>query len=606
MKVGESMQYPRSTPDRCCCLLVSGACLLALVACDDASPSAPTVATAEPALDLVIDDFEDGDQINSLGGTWYTYTDADSGGVSRFEIPSGSATALSASGEGFQSEHALSVEFSFDQGQLSYDPYVGIGSSVGGASAPLDLSGYSTLQYSYRGNAHTVRLETTDVTDYDVHGVAVAASSSWKTVELPLNLFSQEGWGTPVAFDPSHITALSFHIRGATDQSGSLSIDDLGAVQQAADTGPDMEIRDLAPPAPVEIDSVAIDNPLQELAMESLDRGYNITNWLEEGRFDGFDYDEDFVASLANAGFESVRLPIDLDLYVEETSGSGADLELTLHDDLFDVLDAFDEWTEKYGLSFTIDYHQYDRSLDFSDADSNAEAVALWGKVAAHFADNPRSDLFFELLNEPELSAGGTAPTQEQWTNLAEDMIAAIRSQDTKHSIIFGDVEWYGITPLSKREPLSDDKVIYSFHFYEPFVFTHQGASWANMGTTHDIPFPYSPERWSDRFADLGVTPSMESWILSEVRNYYRTGSRQALFNRIVAAKQWAVDHDVPVICNEFGVYDATSRLEDRVRYYSDLIGIFNELEIPWQHWFMILQADADVLPEYREAFGLE
>src|SRR5690606_66964 len=201
---------------------------------------------------------------------------------------------------------------------------------------------------------------------------------------------------------------------------------------------------------------------------------------------------------LAAAGFRGLRLPIDFDLYVEEASGSGDDLELTLHEDLFTILDSFNEWTEKHGLSFTIDFHQYDRSLDFSDPESTSEAVALWGAVAEHFADNERKDLFFELLNEPELSAGGTAPTQTQWTELAESMIAAIRAHDDHPTILVGDVPGYRIGPLSTREPLSDDNVIYACHSCGPFIFTRQRAAWSNMASTHALPCPSDPAGWSD------------------------------------------------------------------------------------------------------------
>ena len=580
--------------------------LLANLGCDSSSSSHKSFSTTTagpgpsevPALDLVIDDFEDGDTQTALGGSWYSYSDVDNGG--------GSTVAYLAEGEGFESEHSLKADASFDQGDLTYEPYVGLGASLGSKTAPFDLSAYASLQYTYRGLEHSVRLETTDVTDYDYHGVLVPASTTWKTVELALPLFTQEGWGTKVPFDPTHVLALSFHVRGATDQTGSLEIDNLGAVEQAGPTEPDMEIQEPAPPTLVTLDSLSIDNPLQARALESLDRGYNITNWLEQARFESFVYDEAYVGQLAASGFKSLRLPIDLDLYIEESSGSGDDLELTLHEDLFTILDSFNSWTEDHGLSFTIDFHQYDRSLDFADPASTAEAVALWGAVAEHFADNTREDLFFELLNEPELSAGGTAPTGAQWTELAERMIAAIREHDDHHTIIFGDVEWYGIGPLSAREPLSDDNVIYAFHFYDPFIFTHQGASWANMGTTHDLPFPYDPARWSDTSSELGFTPFMESWILNEMRNYYRAGNVNALQNRITTAKKWAVDHNVPVICNEFGAYDGTSQLEDRARYYTELTRIFRELEIPWQHWFMILDDEGSVSPEYREAFGLE
>lgn len=560
----------------------------------------------EPALDLVIDDFEDGDAATALGGFWYSYSDVDNGGGSTVEFPRNDAGELSMEGEGYASERSLRVECSFDQGALTYEPYIGLGANLGSASAPFDLSDYGSLKYTYRGVGHSVRLETADVADYDFHGVLLPTSAAWKTVELALPLFVQEGWGEKVPFDPTRVLAVSYHIRGATGQTGSLEIDNLGMVKQQGDAEPDMELHEPAPPAIVELESIAIDNPLQALALETLDRGYNVTNWLEEGRFESFVYDETFVEQLAAAGFRGLRLPIDFDLYVEEASGSGDDLELTLHEDLFTILDSFNEWTEKHGLSFTIDFHQYDRSLDFSDPESTSEAVALWGAVAEHFADNERKDLFFELLNEPELSAGGTAPTQTQWTELAESMIAAIREHDDHHTIIFGDVQWYGIGPLSTREPLSDDNVIYAFHFYDPFIFTHQGAAWSNMASTHDLPFPYDPARWSDTSTDLGFTPFMESWILNEMRNYYRNGNANALYNRIATAKKWAVEHNVPVICNEFGAYDGTSQLEDRVRYYTELTRIFGELEIPWQHWFMILDEEGEVIPEYREAFGLD
>ena len=59
------------------------------------------------------------------------------------------------------------------------------------------------------------------------------------------------------------------------------------------------------------------------------------------------------------------------------------------------------------------------------------------------------------------------------------------------------------------------------------------------------------------------------------------------------------------IICNEFGAYDATSLPEDRLRYYTDVIDIFEQLEIPWQHWFMNLDADGTVAPDVAAAFHL-
>jgi len=555
---------------------------------------------------LLVDDFEDGDDVPLIPGGWYGYTDTDSGGVSTLTFTGAADGAVAMNGMGFQSQKSLEVSYTLAKGTSLIDPFVGFGASIGSDATPYDLTSYSGVSYTYQGSAHRVQVQVSDVTDFDDFGVNVLASPTWKTVTLPFQTFAQEGWGVKAPFDLGHVRNIAFAIKGATGASATLKVDDLRVTRSSGPATPDMPIRAAAPPADVTIDSIAIDNPLQAKAMKYLSRGYNVTNWLEQERFTGFTYDEAFVQKLAAAGFRSLRLPVDFDLYVASTTGTGDSLALTVSDDLWQVLDAFDTWTRKHGLSLTIDYHQYTTLPDIADPDSVQKAVLLWGQVAAHFATNTREDLFFELMNEPELSFGGTDPTQAEWGAIADRMVTAIRAADTTHSIIFGDVAWYGIDKLVSRAPLSDTNVIYAFHDYEPFIFTHQGASWANLGATHDLPYPYDPARWSETYAGLGFNTSMEPWMLAALKTYYRDGSRAALRNHIVTAKRWAVTHNVPVICNEFGAYDATSLLADRARYYTDLIWIFQELQIPWQHWFMIMSADGTVIPEYRKAFLLD
>jgi len=553
-----------------------------------------------------VDDFEDGDDQPLIPGAWYRFDDQSKGGGSTLTFSGATDGAIAMNGAGFQSERSLQIDHVFDQGTLSYLPFVGFGASLADPASPLDWSGYEGVSYSYRGAAHNVRVEIPEVKDYDVHGVSVPASDTWKTVVFPFRQFAQEGWGTKVPFDATRVTNLSFYLRGPDGGSGSLQIDDLKVVRTVPAVEPDMPVNPPAVPADEPAGSLVITNPLQAKAEAYLTRGYNITDWLESERFSGFVYDEDFVSRLALAGFKGLRLPIDLDRYVDSKTGTGASLAITLNSDLFTILDAFDAWTRDHGLSLTIDYHQYDGSLLQSEPDSLALAVLLWGKVAEHFASNPREDLFFELLNEPELSFGGsTKPTQAQWTTLAEQMTAAIRATDQTHTLIFGDVSWYGIDALASRAPLSDANVIYAFHDYDPYIFTHQGASWAGMGTTHDVPYPYSAERWSPYYADLGFSPQMEPWLLASAKSYYGTGNRSAIRNRILKAKRWAVTNNLPVICNEFGAYDGSSRLEDRQRYYTDVVSIFEELAIPWQHWFMVMDASGQVIPEYRAAMHL-
>ncbi|HSC86194.1 MAG TPA: cellulase family glycosylhydrolase [Polyangiaceae bacterium] len=552
--------------------------------------------------DLLIDDFEDGDVSAAIGGDWFSYTDQDASGASTVTDP-----AELIAGTGHDSAHALAIDFALDQGAYTYDPFVGVSLAIPGA---VDVPKYEGITYWFQGAAHTVRFETTDITDYDYYVMSVPASTTWKQVTIPFSQLAQAGYGTPVEWSPELLGTLAWHVVAADGTSGALQLDDVWFLESAPiDRGPkNLVIRDAEPPVKDVLEDVAIPGALQLKAMAQLNRGYNLTNWLESGRFDGtFAFDESYVEKLAAAGFQGIRLPIDLDLYVDQTSGSGDAMTLTLNDDLWTVLDSFAEWTDTHGLSLTIDYHQYDHDWSFGDAAGVDRAVALWGAVATHFAANPRDDIYYELLNEPELSTGasGILPASS-WTPVAQRMIDAIRVPDDTHTIIFGDVNWYGIEQLSARTPFADGNIVYAFHSYEPFIFTHQGADWAQMATTHDVPFPYTPERWSEYSSDFGLTTAQPNWIWDNFANYYKNGTVEAMYNRIVQAKRWGVENGVPVICNEFGAYERRSRLEDRVNYYRELIGAFAELEIPWQSWFMIMDDQGQVIPEYVEAFRLD
>lgn len=569
---------------------------------DDSESGGAGGEGGSPHDEAVLDDFEDGDLTNALGTNWYTYTDQGNSGASTLTGPN-SAPSIVAPG-GYESEYGLSIIYTLAQGEYEWDPFVGFGTTL---PASFDLSDYQGLSFYYRGASHTVRFESSNVTDYDFYMVRVPAASEWTRITVPFVTLTQDGYGTPVEWSPETVTALSWHIGGPDGTSGTLELDNIRFEKDApVDRGPkNLTIQPAAPPAQVELEDIVIPGELQERAMEQLNRGYNVTNWLEDGRFDGtFRFDEDFVARLAENGFWGLRLPIDLDLYVTSESEDGT--EVVVDDDLWLVLDNFATWTSDHGLSLTIDYHQYDASFTFNDEVGVNRAIALWKTVAAHFATNPRDDLYYELLNEPELSVGSTRVLNASaWTPVAERMIAAIRGEDDQHTIIFGDVNWYGIQQLSAREPFGDDNIVYAFHFYEPFIFTHQGASWAEQTSTKNVPFPYSPETWSEYSSDFGLGTTQPSWIWDQFRSYYRNGTVEALYNQIARAKSWGVTHGVPVICNEFGAYDRTARTEDRVRYYEALIGIFEDLEIPWQHWFMIMDAHGNIPTEYVHAFRL-
>lgn len=549
--------------------------------------------TMPAGLGTLVDDFEDGDNLSKIGDYWYTYNDNDNGGASIITTPLNEEENIIPGRVNNGSNYALQVNYTLDRGDYEYDPYVGWGVQV----APDEANGhFGGLTYWYKGGAHEVHVEITDVEDYDVHLAKFPASRTWKQAVVRFKDLVQGGWGKEVPFDAKHIMAISFQAKGNKSKlvTDSLFIDNI-YLQDSSEVEkdqPDMEIKDPVIPV-VEFTEaeITVTNPLQEKAMKYLNKGVNFTNWLEnaDGKFKSFELGESDVKILADNGFKSLRLPIDLDLYATNRDAfvAGTDTELKFDDDtLFLVLDSFVEWTAKYNMSLVIDYHEYDNSYNTTSAkDANYVKMMAetWKHVAAHYAESPREDLFFELLNEPDMSDGKV--TAATWTTAAQAMIDAIRTVDTKHTILFGDAQWYSITLLAKRTPFTDDNIIYVIHTYEPFAFTHQGGSWTDYATIHDIPFPYDPAKWSTVSGDFGVNKSTKSYVKTNIKNYYKTGSKEAILEQILKAKKWAATNNVPVIINEFGALNLRSTAESRINYLTAMREICDTLQIPWTHW---------------------
>ena len=555
-------------------------------------PAEGPITTAE-GLGVVLDDFEDGNGMSNTDGYWYTYNDNDNEGASIITTALDEEGNIAAQRVNNGSNYAFKVAYTLDKGGYAYEPYVGWGVQI----EENDANGrFGGITYWYKGGAHEVHVEISDVQDYDVHLAKVAASTTWKQAVIRFKDLVQGGWGEEVPFDAKHITAISFQAKGNKSKviTDSLFIDNiyLQDTSEVAKDQPDMEIKDpLIPTVEFTEAEITVTNPLQEKAMKYLNKGVNFTNWLEnaDGKFKSFELGEKDVQILAENGFKSLRLPIDLDLYATNRDAfiAGTDAELKFDDDtLFMVLDSFVEWTGKYNMSLVIDYHEYDNSYNLTSAkDENyiKMMAETWKHVAAHYAENTREDLFFELLNEPDMSNGKV--TAALWTNAAQAMIDAIRTVDTKHTILFGDAQWYSITLLAKRTPFTDDNIIYVIHTYEPFTFTHQGGSWTDYATIKNIPFPYDPAKWSTVSGDFGVTASTKAYVKTNIKNYYKTGSKEAIMVEILKAKKWAAANNVPVIINEFGALNLRSTAESRINYLTAMREICDTLQIPWTHW---------------------
>lgn len=569
-------------------------------------------AVAQQSPTVLIEDFEDGNSQNTLGGYWYSFNDNQNGGKSHIKQQSWQKDAFVTTG-GYESLGMFHVDVVLDKAAYQWNPYYAFATNIN-KSASLNPSAFAGISYWHKGVAHKFRVETSEVIDYDFYSIPVAASDVWTLVTIDFSMLNQEGWGKKVNINLDQSIKIVWNLDAT---SGSFQIDDIRFVKEIRyEKQNNMQILPAEIPVAVAVKG-NISSPLNDLSKKYLTKGMNLASWAEANKITStnpkdWKYNEATIKLQANQGLLGIRFPIDLDLYVVDRLNvlSGAKKKIEIEPMLYTLLDSMNIWTKRYGLSLTIDYHAYDGSYNRASSKDPKfrEAVSsLWRVVAQHFVKEKREDLFFELTNEPCLSLPeGEYIDQADWTLLAQMMIDSIRKVDKTRPIIFGDTKWYSLDELIKNKPLKDTYVIYSFHMYDPFVFSHQGASWTNMGTMKNVPFPYSPERWSTEFRDFGIIDGTPGWVKDQMKRYYQEGNKQFIKNRLAKVKNWAYDYNVPLICNEWGALPNTAKIEDLNAYFKTMGEIFREMDISWQVWFGIMDSENKLLPGMSEALDLK
>ena len=127
-------------------------------------------------------------------------------------------------------------------------------------------------------------------------------------------------------------------------------------------------------------------------------------------------------------------------------------------------LDQIADWADELGLHLILDNHTFDPAVNTSP-DIGDVLVPVWTQLAAHFAAHP-AHLYYEILNEPHGISDAT------WNAIQQEVIDAIRQVDQRHAIVVGPANWNSFRNLNRMPVFADYNLVYTFHFYEPFVFT--------------------------------------------------------------------------------------------------------------------------------------
>lgn len=307
-------------------------------------------------------------------------------------------------------------------------------------------------------------------------------------------------------------------------------------------------------------------------------RGVNLTGWFQKSsprQIHLYQYTPEEFHAIKAMGCDHIRLPIDL----HHMAGPGPEFLL---DTLFlRLLDQVVDWAENVGLYIILDNHTFDPAVD-TKPDVEPVLTACWRQMAKHFR-NRSSLVLYEVLNEPHGISDGV------WNAIQGRVIQAIREEDPLHTIVVGPANWNSYANLSLMPSYSDTNLIYTFHFYDPMLFTHQGASWVNpVIQIEGVPFPYDASR-------MPAMPSAFSgtWLQSAYQNYPNEGTENYIRAKINLAVQFMHQRHVPLWCGEFGVYNLYAPREDRARWIRTVREELESARIAWSLW------------EYRGGFGI-
>jgi aryl-phospho-beta-D-glucosidase BglC (GH1 family) len=341
----------------------------------------------------------------------------------------------------------------------------------------------------------------------------------------------------------------------------------------------------LAATAPAQDRAAALQTALARA--QHLKQGINASEWFAQAE----DYsaartnrytDAADIALMARLGFDHVRLSIDAKPLQQDPQGADG-----LNADFVGRLDRAVDAMLSNGLAVIVDLHPND---DFkqqlrSGNDPVDRLVKLWRELAAHYASRDPDRVFFEIMNEPEVS------DPYRWAGIQARVAAAIREAAPRHTIIAAGGNYSDIWDLLAQEPLADGNVIYNFHFYEPHEFTHQGAGWGApwWSYTHSIPYPATESQMQEMLKEV-PDPAARY----QLENYWLNGWDAHHIRLLIdEAAQWARDKHVPLICDEFGAYREHSDPASRDQWIHDVRSALEADGIGWAMW------------DYRGGFGV-
>ncbi len=294
------------------------------------------------------------------------------------------------------------------------------------------------------------------------------------------------------------------------------------------------------------------------LAAARYRRGANAGNYLEVPPDQNWSvpHSAEDLRQMKSEGFDHVRIPVAWHHY------TGAAPDYTIAPGIFAKVDVLLEVAREQKLSVLLNIHHFE-PLNVDPVAEKARFLAMWRQIAERYS-GAGEEVAFELLNEPHTKA-----TTAVMNALYAEVIPLIRKTNPRRTIFVGPGEWNKASELQALIlPDNDENLIVTLHCYDPFFFTHQGASWSGPDTAlTGIVFPGPPAQ------PLAIAESLPQKVRDRIHAYNtlpmaeNPSSEQSFLKSVQLASQWSEHYGRPIHWGEFGAYTKADDAS-RARYY--------------------------------------
>ena len=174
--------------------------------------------------------------------------------------------------------------------------------------------------------------------------------------------------------------------------------------------------------------------------------------------------------------------------------------------------------------------------------------ASVWSQIALHYVGNT-TVAGFDVINEPVPPTKDGATAAQMWRGLATQLVNSIRQADPDRMVVVEPAPWAAVSALSFMQPLAFSNVLYSIHFYDPYLLTHQGIYGNPIGVV------YPSSQWN------------KSW----------------LSQRLQPARNWVANYRLPFYVGEFSIARWAPG-NSRYNYLNDVISLLEAEKWPWTY----------------------